>query len=167
MNSAWSSKGLAWPLQLSGGQRQRVAIMQQLMLERHFIILDEPFSGLDPVNITSVALDAFQSMLDERARATEQRNSAQVQQISQEVEEFLKRKQAEMDALRAETAEVKRQALDFSVHREAEEQRLAGLISPFLVGQPNPVTVGNQQAVVQPDAKATQPIPPAPPTKRS
>src|SRR5205085_71452 len=47
-------QGLAWPVQLSGGQRQRVAILQQLMTDRHFIILDEPFSGLDPVNITSV-----------------------------------------------------------------------------------------------------------------
>lgn len=47
-------QGLAWPVQLSGGQRQRVAIMQQLMLERHFIILDEPFSGLDPVSIINV-----------------------------------------------------------------------------------------------------------------
>jgi ABC-type nitrate/sulfonate/bicarbonate transport system ATPase subunit len=47
-------QGLAWPVQLSGGQRQRVAILQQLMRERHFIILDEPFSGLDPVNITNV-----------------------------------------------------------------------------------------------------------------
>ncbi|MFN0124675.1 MAG: ATP-binding cassette domain-containing protein [Blastocatellia bacterium] len=47
-------QGLSWPLQLSGGQRQRLAIMQQLMLDRHFIILDEPFSGLDPVNIVSV-----------------------------------------------------------------------------------------------------------------
>jgi ABC-type nitrate/sulfonate/bicarbonate transport system ATPase subunit len=47
-------QGLAWPLQLSGGQRQRVAVLQQLMPERHFIILDEPFSGLDPVNITNV-----------------------------------------------------------------------------------------------------------------
>src|SRR5262249_55224833 len=47
-------QGLSWPLQLSGGQRQRVAILQQLMQNRHFIILDEPFSGLDPVNITSV-----------------------------------------------------------------------------------------------------------------
>ena len=47
-------QGLSWPVQLSGGQRQRVAILQQLMLERHFIILDEPFSGLDPVNITNV-----------------------------------------------------------------------------------------------------------------
>ncbi len=47
-------QGLSWPMQLSGGQRQRVAIMQQLMLDRHFIILDEPFSGLDPVNILNV-----------------------------------------------------------------------------------------------------------------
>lgn len=47
-------QGLAWPLQLSGGQRQRVAVLQQLMPERHFIILDEPFSGLDPVNINNV-----------------------------------------------------------------------------------------------------------------
>ncbi len=47
-------QGLAWPMQLSGGQRQRVAILQQLMQDRHFIILDEPFSGLDPVNIMNV-----------------------------------------------------------------------------------------------------------------
>jgi ABC-type nitrate/sulfonate/bicarbonate transport system ATPase subunit len=47
-------QGLSWPLQLSGGQRQRVAILQQLMQNRHFIILDEPFSGLDPVNILNV-----------------------------------------------------------------------------------------------------------------
>ena len=47
-------QGLAWPLQLSGGQRQRVAILQQLMQDRHFIILDEPFSGLDPINIANV-----------------------------------------------------------------------------------------------------------------
>jgi NitT/TauT family transport system ATP-binding protein len=49
-------QGLAWPLQLSGGQRQRVAILQQLMLNRHFIILDEPFSGLDPVNVSALAI---------------------------------------------------------------------------------------------------------------
>lgn len=37
-----------WPKQLSGGQRQRVAILQQVMVRRLFIIMDEPFSGLDP-----------------------------------------------------------------------------------------------------------------------
>lgn len=35
--------------QLSGGQRQRVAIAQQLMRKSHYILMDEPFSGLDPV----------------------------------------------------------------------------------------------------------------------
>ncbi len=36
-----------YPVQLSGGQRQRVAIAQQLMCSEHFLLLDEPFSGLD------------------------------------------------------------------------------------------------------------------------
>src|SRR5262249_55959558 len=47
------AQGLSWPVQLSGGQRQRVAILQQLMTNKHFIILDEPFSGLDPISITN------------------------------------------------------------------------------------------------------------------
>ena len=33
--------------QLSGGQRQRVSIIQQLLKGSDFILLDEPFSGLD------------------------------------------------------------------------------------------------------------------------
>ncbi len=44
----------SFPLQLSGGQRQRVAIAQQLIQDRHYVILDEPFSGLDPNNIHNV-----------------------------------------------------------------------------------------------------------------
>jgi ABC-type nitrate/sulfonate/bicarbonate transport system ATPase subunit len=36
-----------YPKQLSGGQRQRIAIIRQLLCSEHFIIMDEPFSGLD------------------------------------------------------------------------------------------------------------------------
>jgi ABC-type nitrate/sulfonate/bicarbonate transport system ATPase subunit len=36
-----------YPQQLSGGQRQRVSIMQQLLKGSDFLLLDEPFSGLD------------------------------------------------------------------------------------------------------------------------
>jgi len=36
-----------YPVQLSGGQRQRVAIIQQMICSRHFLLMDEPFSGLD------------------------------------------------------------------------------------------------------------------------
>ncbi len=38
-----------YPMQLSGGQRQRVSILQQILTGNKFILLDEPFSGLDPV----------------------------------------------------------------------------------------------------------------------
>lgn len=38
-----------FPCQLSGGQRQRAAIAQQLLCSSHLLILDEPFSGLDPL----------------------------------------------------------------------------------------------------------------------
>jgi ABC-type nitrate/sulfonate/bicarbonate transport system ATPase subunit len=36
-----------YPAQLSGGQRQRAAIIQQLLCSDHFLLMDEPFSGLD------------------------------------------------------------------------------------------------------------------------
>lgn len=36
-----------YPAQLSGGQKQRVSIMQQLLKGSEFLLLDEPFSGLD------------------------------------------------------------------------------------------------------------------------
>ncbi len=36
-----------YPAELSGGQRQRVAIIQQLLCSNHFLLMDEPFSGLD------------------------------------------------------------------------------------------------------------------------
>lgn len=42
-----SDKADMYPASLSGGQRQRVAIMQQLLCSEHFLLLDEPFSGLD------------------------------------------------------------------------------------------------------------------------
>lgn len=36
-----------YPAQLSGGQRQRAAIAQQFMCSDAFLLMDEPFSGLD------------------------------------------------------------------------------------------------------------------------
>jgi len=38
-----------YPAQISGGQRQRIAIAQQLLCSEHFLLMDEPFSGLDVV----------------------------------------------------------------------------------------------------------------------
>lgn len=43
-----------YPAQLSGGQRQRVAIAQQLVHQKRLIVMDEPFSGLDPHALDTV-----------------------------------------------------------------------------------------------------------------
>jgi ABC-type nitrate/sulfonate/bicarbonate transport system ATPase subunit len=43
-----------FPLQLSGGQRQRVSLLQQALAGNMFILLDEPFSGLDMIMVDKV-----------------------------------------------------------------------------------------------------------------
>jgi ABC-type nitrate/sulfonate/bicarbonate transport system ATPase subunit len=52
-----------YPNELSGGQRQRTAIIEQLFSSDQFIIMDEPFSGLDVGNIEEVkkAIDLLSS----------------------------------------------------------------------------------------------------------
>ena len=43
-------KQRSYPYELSGGQRQRVSIAEQLLSSDHFLLMDEPFSGLDIIS---------------------------------------------------------------------------------------------------------------------
>lgn len=54
----------AYPAELSGGQRQRTSILQQIVCSQHFLLLDEPFSGLDMLMVekTSKLIQAVADM---------------------------------------------------------------------------------------------------------
>jgi len=55
-----------YPNQLSGGQRQRLSIAQQLLCSNSILLMDEPFSGLDPLIKNSICeLIADVSQMDE------------------------------------------------------------------------------------------------------
>lgn len=57
-----------YPVQLSGGQRQRAAVAQQFMCSEYLLLMDEPFTGLDPV-----ALEHLCRFIAEMAAADETR----------------------------------------------------------------------------------------------
>lgn len=48
-----------YPAQLSGGQRQRVAILQMILSGSRFILMDEPFSGLDMLMLEKTCQTIF------------------------------------------------------------------------------------------------------------
>ena len=67
----WHLEGMSnkYPNELSGGQKQRVAIIEKLLASNHYIIMDEPISGLDVIAIKQVKHN-FEKLLSSHEKNT-------------------------------------------------------------------------------------------------
>jgi hypothetical protein len=109
-------------------------------LKQKGVTLDEPIADAAK---RDAALDGFALMLSKRAYRGRMENESKVASIENELKEIFAAKQAEIDALRADSMAKQNEYQTFLQRKSAEESRMAEIISPFLSGKPNPVTVGN------------------------
>ena len=75
------------PTELSGGMCRRVALARALSLNFDFLVLDEPFTGLDSDNINS-AVKLINSILGNRTLILVTHSKAEAEALNCEIKEM-------------------------------------------------------------------------------
>ena len=83
-------KGYAnsYPSELSGGMCRRVALARALSVDFDFLILDEPFTGLDQGNIQSVS-NIINEILGDRPLIIVTHSKAEAQLLNCKIKELI------------------------------------------------------------------------------
>lgn len=103
------------------------------------------------------ALDAFEAAKAHEVQELQAKSGARIEAIKNEIEAFLKEKNAEMEGLKQAKDAADRAFLGLQARKRREEQRLFDLVAHFLEGGDNPITASS--------APASPASPPPPPVK--
>lgn len=100
------------------------------------------------------ALDAFESAKETELRELQRQSAARVQAIRDEIDGFLRAKNAEIEELKQATDAAEKAFASLQAKKRKEEERIHEVVAHFIEGADNPITTGARPAV-----------PPSPPAK--
>jgi hypothetical protein len=86
------------------------------------------------------ALDAFEAAKERELAEMRARNEVRAQGIQEEIDAYLKAKNAELEALKGETKEAESAFITLRARKRVEEQRLHDAVAHFIEGADNPIT---------------------------
>lgn len=101
------------------------------------------------------ALDAFEALKARELQELHAKADSRVQAIKEEIDSFLRDKNAEMEGLKKAAEAADQAFLQLQTRKRREEERLQDVVSHFLEGGQNPVSA-------PPSAGAASPPPPKP-----
>ncbi len=97
------------------------------------------------------ALDAFEAAKVQESKELRQGAEARIAAIKEEIDAFLREKNAEIESLKKASESAQKALLDLETRKRREEDRLHDLVSHFIEGAENPITT---QAAKPPAASA-------------
>lgn len=102
------------------------------------------------------SLDAFEAAKLHEVQELRQKAESRIVAIKEEIDAFLRDKNAEIESLKNASEAAQKALLDLQVRKRREEDRLQDLVSHFIEGSDNPITT---QATAKPPAASGKPDP--------
>jgi glycyl-tRNA synthetase beta subunit len=100
------------------------------------------------------ALDAFESAKETELRELQRQSAARVQAIKEEIDGFLRAKNAEIEELKQATEGAEKAFASLQTKKRSEEERIHEVVAHFIEGAENPITTGPRPAApASPPAK--------------
>jgi hypothetical protein len=100
------------------------------------------------------ALDAFEAAKAAEVKDLRAKAEVKIASIQQEIDTFLRAKNAEMESLKEAVAAAERAFVTLQDRKRREEDRLHDLVAHFVEGTENPITAGSGGAAPTPPASA-------------